>query len=103
MGFSVSDPNGRKLGDVSFKGVEPDENGNYTYTLDMSTLGYYASKCDSLSLYILDYAYNETTASVSLSGEAEENVPSAKTAFDFSGYRFTPASPVIETAVRTFN
>ena len=103
MGFSVSDPNGRKLGDVSFKGVEPDENGNYTYTLDMSTLGYYASKCDSLSLYILDYAYNETTASVSLSGKAEESTQSAKTAFDFSGYRFQQASPVIETAVRTFN
>ncbi|MGN1442758.1 MAG: Fn3-like domain-containing protein, partial [Acutalibacteraceae bacterium] len=102
MGFSISDQNGKKLGDVSFKGVEPDENGNYTYTLDMSTLGTYASKCDSLSLYILDYAYNETTASVSLSGEAEENTPSAKTAFDFSGYRFQPASPVVETAGRLF-
>ena len=66
----------------------------------MSTLGYYASKCDSLSLYILDYAYNETTASVSLSGKAEESTQSAKTAFDFSGYRFTQASPVIETVGR---
>lgn len=66
MGFRVSDESGRKLYQVSFKGVEPDENGNYSYTLDMSTLGTYASGCDSLKLYILDYAYNETTASVSL-------------------------------------
>lgn len=99
MGFSVSDINGRKLKDVSFKGIESDENGNYTYTLDISSLGYYAAKSDSLSRYILDYAYNETTASVSLSGDAEAASQNAKTAFDFSGYRFTPASPVIQTAV----
>ena len=99
MGFRVSDENGRKLTDVSFKGVEPDENGNYSYTLDMSTLGAYASKCDSLNLYILDYAYNETTASVSLSGENSENGLTAETGFDFSGYAFQPASPVIQTAV----
>lgn len=99
MGFRISDENGRKLKAVSFKGVEPDENGNYTYTLDISSLGYYAAKSDSLNLYILDYAYNETTASFSLSGTDSGNGLSAETGFDFSGYRFTPASPVIQTAV----
>ena len=100
MGFSVFDENGRKLGKVSFKGVEPDENGNYTCTLDMSTLGYYAARSRNLSLYILDYAYNETTASVSLSGSDSDTVLTAEKAFDFSGYGFTPDSRVIEKTVK---
>ncbi|MGN1195372.1 MAG: S8 family serine peptidase, partial [Acutalibacteraceae bacterium] len=100
MGFSVFDENGDKLGEVSFKDIEPDENGNYTYSLDMSTLGSYAAKCDSLSLYILDYAYNETTASVSLSGNDSDVGLTSQAGFDFSGYSFKQASRVIETSVK---
>ena len=69
MGFEIFDSNNRSLGSVSLKNIEP-ENGVYIYTVNVSE----KSKKDlfalsDIKLYVVDYAYNETYFSASLSGK----------------------------------
>ena len=71
MGFQLLTEDDVSIGDVSFKGIEP-ENGVYTYTVDVSKMAKWlsADELQKLKLYVVDYAYNETFGEVSLSGEA---------------------------------
>ena len=68
MGFQLLTEDDVSIGSVSFKGIEP-ENGVYTYTVDVSKMANWFSpdEIETLKLYVVDYAYNETFGSVSLS------------------------------------
>lgn len=98
MGFEMFDKNNRSLGSVSFKNIEP-ENGVYTYTVNVSE----KSKKDifaltDIKLYVVDYAYNETYSSVSLSGESAPGEPIDPSVLPMpETYKFTPASIVVDT------
>lgn len=69
MGFQVLTADDVNIGSVSFKGLEP-ENGVYTYTLDVADLGKDLPPEDlqTLKLYVVDYAYNETFGEVTPDG-----------------------------------
>ncbi len=68
MGFQLLTADDDSITSVSFKGVEP-QNGVYTYTVNVSdaAYGFTAQELQSLKLYVVDYAYNETFGAVSLS------------------------------------
>ncbi len=68
MGFQLLTEDEQSIGSVSFKGIEP-ENGLYTYTVNVSEMAkrLTAQQLQTLKLYVVDYAYNETFAQVSLS------------------------------------
>lgn len=71
MGFQLLTEDDVSIGEVSFKGIEP-ENGVYTYTVNVTDLARRFSKDElqKLKLYVVDYAYNETFGEVSLAGDA---------------------------------
>ena len=71
MGFQLLTEDDCNVGSVSFKGIEP-QNGVYTYTVNVSDLGAGLSAADlqTLKLYVVDYAYNETFGEVKLNSEA---------------------------------
>ncbi len=70
MGFQLLTANDFSLGAVSFKGMEP-QNGVYTYTVNVSDLGkgMAPEELQTLKLYVVDYAYNETFGAVTLGGD----------------------------------
>ncbi len=69
MGFELFTENDVSVGKVSFKGLDPDENGVYDYTVNVSDLAswWVRNQLDSLKIYTVDYAYNETYGAVTLS------------------------------------
>lgn len=78
QGFRLYDSDGRTIGDVSFKGIEPVDG---VYNIEKSIYeiaGRYISsdRLNKVTAYIVDYAYNETTASVEFDSDkivAENN------------------------------
>ena len=99
MGFEMFDQSSKSLGKVSFKGQEPDSDGVYTCTVNVSRLSRRAvSSLEQVNLYIVDYAYNESYGSVSLSGEAENSADISAFALTAPRvYSFDSAQPVIDT------
>ena len=71
MGFQLLTENEYSLGQISFKGIEP-ENGVYTYTVNVSKMAsrFSDDALQKLKLYVVDYAYNETFGEVTFSGDA---------------------------------
>lgn len=111
MGFEMFTEDEKSLGSVSFKGVEPDSNGVYTCTVNVSEKSKKPlSALQKLKLYVVDYAYNETYGEVSLldNGVSKASI----SAFELAAprvYAFTPATATVdkssaetETAVSAF-
>ena len=71
MGYQLLTKDGKKVYTESFYGVEP-ENGVYTSTVNVSEQGrrFSDEQLQTLDLYVIDYAYNETTGEVSLDSAA---------------------------------
>ena len=67
MGYQLLTKDGRVVDTVSFYNVEP-ENGVYTSTVNVSQAGrrFSDAQLHTLDLYVIDYAYNETSGEVSL-------------------------------------
>ncbi len=70
MGYQLLTKDGKKVYTESFYGVEP-ENGVYTATVNVSEKGrrFSDEQLQTLDLYIIDYAYNETTGEVTLDSD----------------------------------
>ena len=102
MGFEMFDSNDRSLGKVSFKGVEPDSDGVYTHTVNVSKTSRRAlSSLGEVKLYIVDYAYNEAYGSASLSGGTSNQVTIAENALTAPRvYSLESAQTVIDTTSR---
>ena len=71
MGFQIFTADDISVGKVSFKGIDPDESGVYDYTVDVTKMATWRTrnKLDSLKLYVVDYAYNETYGAVDLASD----------------------------------
>lgn len=102
MGFEMFDNNDRSLGKVSFKGVEPDSDGVYTHTVNVSKTSRRAlSSLGEVKLYIVDYAYNEAYGSASLSGGTSNQAAIAENALTAPRvYSLKSAQTVIDTTSR---
>ena len=70
MGYQLLTKDGKKVYTESFYGVEP-ENGVYTATVNVSEAGrrFSDEQLQTLDLYVIDYAYNETTGEVTLDSD----------------------------------
>ena len=69
MGFRALTEDGRKIGEFSFSGMEPN-GGVYEYEADISEAAgrrFSSAEIETIDLYILDYAYNETNSTVTIS------------------------------------
>lgn len=99
MGFELFNNSDESLGKVSFKGIEPDSNGVYTYTVNVSKVSRRElSSLEQVNLYIVDYAYNEAYGSVSLSGTVENSANISASALTAPRvYSFDSTWPVIDT------
>lgn len=98
MGFEIFTSDEKSLGSVSFKGLEPDSNGVYTCSVNVSEKSKKPlSALQSLKLYVVDYAYNETYGEVSL---FEDNaLPTSISSLELAPareYDFTAASAVVD-------
>lgn len=82
MGFQLFTADDESVGKVSFKGIDPDENGVYDYTVNVSELASWRTrnKLSDLKLYVVDYAYNETYGAVALSSDTVTDTAIARTA-----------------------
>ena len=82
MGFQLFTADDESVGKVSFKGIDPDENGVYDYTVDVTKLATWRTrnKLNDLKLYVVDYAYNETYGAVSLASETVGDATVARAA-----------------------
>lgn len=82
MGFQLFTTDDESVGKVSFKGIDPDENGVYDYTVNVTKLATWRtrSKLGSLKLYVVDYAYNETYGAVELQSETVSDTTIARAA-----------------------
>ena len=71
MGFELLTADERSVDTVSFKGMEP-ENGVYTCTVNVSERAkrLRPEQLQTLKLYVVDYAYNETYGEVALQSDA---------------------------------
>lgn len=67
MGYQLLTKEGRIVATESFYGVEP-ENGVYTSVVNVSEKGrrFTDEQLQTLTLYVIDYAYNETTGEITL-------------------------------------
>ncbi|MGN1418956.1 MAG: S8 family serine peptidase, partial [Acutalibacteraceae bacterium] len=91
MGFEVFTQNDQSVAKVSFKNIDPVD-GTYEYELNVSEKAgrkFSAQSLESLKLYVLDYAYNETFGEISLSQsqpeplEAQNALSNGITAYNF--------------------
>lgn len=98
MGFRVLSSNGEKIADVSFKNIEP-EGGRYTFELDLSPYvePFTGRELETLGIYCLDYAYNETTLSVSLNENTVDTNTIVRCKESVRAESFVPDTSVIET------
>ncbi|MCM1363751.1 MAG: S8 family serine peptidase [Faecalibacterium sp.] len=99
MGFEVLSEYGDSIAKVSFKGVDPVD-GTYTYEMNVSECAgddFDAYEYDSISVYVLDYAYNETFSTIELN---DKYVIEPEISFDvvpeIKSYSFTQNTPVVE-------
>ena len=102
MGFELFDMDNKSLGKVSFKNLEPDSNGVYTYTVNVSRLSNRSlSSIERVNLYIVDYAYNESYGSAALSGGFEKTAEISSSALTLPRvYSANFARPAVETTER---
>lgn len=70
MGFQLLTQDDRPIGKVSLKHIEPVD-GVYHYTVNVSALGKRLRESDlqTIKLYVVDYAYNETSGEITLSSD----------------------------------
>ncbi len=95
MGFEIQDESGEFITKKSFKGIEPVD-GCYECEINMAEFAegvFEEGRLDNLKLYILDYAYNETIGSISLSDNSAKACEDVVSDSPVS-YKFNNASVV---------
>ncbi|MCM1544447.1 MAG: S8 family serine peptidase [Ruminococcus sp.] len=98
MGFEVFSDYYDSIGTVSFKGIDPVD-GTYTYEMNVSEVAgenFTEDEYETINIYVVDYAYNETVSSITLSNDIAETVPAEKDFKAIKAYSFIQNAPVVE-------
>ena len=99
MGFELFDEKSKSLCKISFKGIEPDENGIYDCTINVSDRApkYKLDALKYLKIYVVDYAYNETFGALVLSSDTVKEASIDRAALTPArGYDFNKESLSID-------